>query len=242
MVSDSHHTSKQYDVELEGLRSRVLQMGGLVEQQIVRAISALSSTAATCNLPLIDQIIADDHKVNTLEVEMDDMCHHVIARRQPTAGDLRLIMAVVKTVTDLERIGDEAEKIARMAKLMCEADRPQLPRFTEIRYMGDLALEMLRTALDAFARLDVATASKVARKDLELDEEFRTILRLLVTFMMEDPRTISVSLDIVFVAKALERIGDHAKNIAEYVVFLVKGKDVRHTTVEQFEREALGEE
>jgi phosphate transport system protein len=235
MIND-HHISKQYDAELEGLRSRVLQMGGMVEQQIMRSIDALSS----CDLPVIDQIIADDHKVNSLEVEMDDMCNHVIARRQPAAGDLRLIMAVVKTVTDLERIGDEAEKIARIAKRICESDRLHTPRFQEIRRMGDHALDMVRSALDSFARLDTATATKVARTDLELDEEFRAILRQLITFMMEDPRTISLSLDIVFVSKALERIGDHAKNIAEYVIFLVKGKDVRHTTVEQLEREALG--
>jgi phosphate transport system protein len=235
-MTNDHHTSKQYDAELEGLRSRVLQMGGMVEQQIVRAIDALSS----CNLPLIDQIIADDHKVNALEVEMDDMCNHVIARRQPAAGDLRLIMAVVKTVTDLERIGDEAEKVARMAKLFCESDSLQTPRFTEIRRMGDLAVGMVRTALDSFARLDTVTAAKVARTDMQLDEEFRAILRQLVTFMMEDPRTISLCLEIVFVSKALERIGDHAKNIAEYVVFLVKGKDVRHTTVDELEREVLG--
>jgi phosphate transport system protein len=235
-MAGDHHTSKQYDAELEALRSRVLQMGGMVEQQITRAIDTLSS----CNLSLIDQIVADDHKVNALEVEMDDMCNHVIARRQPTAGDLRLIMAVVKTVTDLERIGDEAEKIARMAKLVCEVDRLQRPRFVEIRRMGDLALNMVRMALDAFARLDPLTATKVAREDMLLDEEFRAVLRQLVTFMMEDPRTISLCLDIVFAAKALERIGDHAKNISEYVIFLVKGKDVRHTTVEQLEREVLG--
>ena len=235
-MTNDHHTSKQYDAELEALRARVLQMGGMVEQQIMRSLDALSS----CNLPMIDQIIADDHRVNALEVEMDDMCSHVIARRQPAAGDLRLIMAVVKTVTDLERIGDEAEKIARMAKLMCESDRLHTPRFTEIKRMGNLALNMVRTALDSFARLDLVTATKVARDDLQLDDEFRAILRQLITFMMEDPRTISLSLEIVFVSKALERIGDHAKNIAEYVVFLVKGKDVRHTTVEQLEREVLG--
>ncbi len=235
-MTNDHHTSKQYDAELEALRARVLQMGGMVEQQIMRSLDALSS----CNLPMIDQIIADDHRVNALEVEMDDMCSHVIARRQPTAGDLRLILAVVKTVTDLERIGDEAEKIARMAKLMCESDRLHTPRFTEIKRMGNLALNMVRTALDSFARLDLVTATKVARDDLQLDDEFRAILRQLITFMMEDPRTISLSLEIVFVSKALERIGDHAKNIAEYVVYLVKGKDVRHTTVEQLEREVLG--
>ncbi len=208
-------------------------MGGMVEQQITRAVDSLN----TCNLPLIEQIIADDHKVNALEVEMDDLCTHVIVRRQPTAGDLRLIVAVVKTVTDLERIGDEAEKIARMAKLICEGDPLQTLRFNGIRRMVDLALDMVRSALDAFARLDATAAAKIARMDLELDDEFRGILRQLITYMMEDPRTISASLEIVFVSKALERIGDHARNIAEYVVFLVKGKDVRHTTVEELERE-----
>jgi phosphate transport system protein len=234
-MTNDHHTSKQYDAELETLRSRVLQMGGLVEQQILRAIEALTS----CNPSLIDQIIADDERVNALEVEMDEMCSHVIAKRQPAAGDLRLIMAVVKTTTDLERIGDEAEKIARMAKLICESDRLQMPRFTEIRRMGDLALAMVRAALDSFARLDTATATRIARDDLDLDDEFRGILRQLITFMMEDPRTISLSLEILFVAKALERIGDHAKNIGEYVIYLVKGKDVRHTSVDRLEQEAL---
>jgi len=232
-MTNDHHTSKQYDAELEALRSRVLQMGGLVEQQMLRAIDALAS----CNRSLIDQIIDDDQKVNALEVEMDEMCSHVIARRQPTAGDLRLIMAVMKTITDLERIGDEAEKIARMAKLICEGDRLHTPRFTEIRRMGDLAVNMLRAALDSFARLDTATATRVSRDDIQLDDEFRSILRQLITFMMEDPRTISFSLEILFVAKALERIGDHAKNIGEYVIYLVKGKDVRHTSMDQLERE-----
>jgi phosphate transport system protein len=233
-MTNDHHTSKQYDADLETVRSRVLQMGGLVEQQMLRAIDAL----VTCNRSLIEQIIADDRRVNALEVEMDEMCSHIIARRQPAAGDLRLIMAVVKTVTDLERIGDEAEKIARMAKLISDGDRLQMPRFTEIRRMGDLALDMVRASLDAFARLDTSTATQVARDDIRLDDEFRGILRQLITFMMEDPRTISLSLEIIFVAKALERIGDHAKNIGEYVIYLVKGKDVRHVSLDALERDA----
>jgi phosphate transport system protein len=234
LMTNDHHTSKQYDADLETVRSRVLQMGGLVEQQILRAIDALVS----CNRSLIEQIIADDRRVNALEVEMDELCSHIIARRQPAAGDLRLIMAVVKTVTDLERIGDEAEKIARMAKLISDGDRLQMPRFTEIRRMGDLALDMVRASLDAFARLDTSTATQVARDDIRLDDEFRGILRQLITFMMEDPRTISLSLEIIFVAKALERIGDHAKNIGEYVIYLVKGKDVRHVSLDALERDA----
>ena len=229
------HTSKQFDAELESVRGRVLQMGGLVEEQIAKAVEALTSG----DVALASQVIADDHRVNAMEVSIDENCNHIIARRQPTAGDLRMIMMIVKTITDLERIGDEAEKIARMSKLLYETDRLTTPRFTDITRMSGLALGMLHKALDAFARLEVSTAVDVAREDLQVDEEFRSILRHLITFMMEDPRTISLSLEILFVAKALERIGDHAKNMGEYVVYMVKGKDVRHTSVEEMEREVL---
>jgi phosphate transport system protein len=234
MPTPELHTSKQFDVELEGLRSRVLQMGGLVESQIIRAVDAL----ANGNITLANAVVADDHRVNALEVAIDEDCTHVIARRQPAASDLRMIMAIVKTITDLERIGDEAQKIARMAKLMYESDRLQTPRFFEIKRAADLALDMLRRSLDSFARLDVAAAAQVVREDMELDEQFRSIIRQLISYMMEDPRTISVSIEILFVAKAIERIGDHSKNMAEYVVYLVKGKDVRHVTLEEIERTA----
>ena len=234
MPSSEHHTSKQFDAELESLRSRVLQMGGLVESQIVRAIDALINA----NINLADEVIADDHRVNALEVAIDEDSAYVIARRQPAAGDLRMIMAIVKTITDLERIGDEAQKIARMAKLMHESDRLRTPRFFEVKRASDLALDMLRRSLDAFARLDVASAAQVVRQDLDLDDQFRSMIRQLISYMMEDPRTISTSIEILFVAKAIERIGDHAKNMAEYVVYLVKGKDVRHVTIEEIEREA----
>ena len=229
----NEHISKKFDAELEGVRSRVLQMGGLVEQQINRAMEAL----ANGDMPLADQVITDDHRVNALEVGIDDDCTHIIAKRQPTAGDLRMVMAVVKTITDLERIGDEAQKIARMAKLVHERDKGVSPRFSEVHYASSVALEMLKTALDAFARLDIAAAAKVVKQDKIVDEQFRGIMRQLVTFMMEDPRTISACIDILFIAKAIERIGDHAKNMSEYVVYLVKGKDVRHITAEEFERE-----
>ncbi len=227
------HISKKFDAELEAIRSRVLQMGGLVEKQIAYAVDAL----VRGDMALADQVIADDHRVNALEVGIDDDCTHIIARRQPTAGDLRMVMAVVKTITDLERIGDEAEKIARMAKQFYEQDRLLSTRFTEVRYASGVALEMLKASLDAFARLDIAAAAKVVKQDQIVDEQFRSILRQLVTFMMEDPRTISASIDILFIAKAIERIGDHAKNISEYVVYLVKGKDVRHISAEEFDRE-----
>ena len=227
------HTSKQYDADLENLRARVLQMGGLVESQIRQAIEALTSG----NVELAKAVIEQDLRVNALEVAIDEDCAHVIARRQPAAGDLRLLMAIIKTITDLERIGDEAEKIARMARLMYESDRVYIPRFTEIKHVSDLARDMLKQALDAFARLDVVTAAQVVRHDQAVDEQFRGIIRQLITFMMEDPRTISTSIEILFIAKALERIGDHAKNMAEYVIYLVKGKDVRHVSLEEIERE-----
>src|SRR5215470_10674411 len=229
------HTLKQFDAELEALRARVLQMGGLVEEQIVRAMESL----ANGNVQMAARVVEDDHRVNALEVAIDEDCSTIIARRQPAAGDLRMIMMVVKTITDLERIGDEAAKIARMAKLINSVDRVQQPRYVEIRRMANLALDMLRKSLDCFARLDVSGSAEVVRTDQHVDDEFRAILRQLITFMMEDPRTISASIEILFIAKALERIGDHAKNISEYVIYMVKGKDVRHVTLEEIEREIM---
>jgi phosphate transport system protein len=219
----AEHTSKQFDAELEAVRTRVLQMGGLVEEQIRRAVDALSSG----DMPEIEGVLANDHRVNAMEVELDEACSHIIARRQPAAGDLRLIIAVIKTITDLERIGDEAEKIARMAKLIHDAERMHMPRL-EIKHVANLALAMLRKALDAFARLDAKAAQQVVEQDEAVDSEFRSILRQLITFMMEDPRTITRCLEVLFVAKALERIGDHSKNMAEYVIYMVEGRDVRH--------------
>jgi phosphate transport system protein len=230
------HISKRFDAELEALRSRVLQMGGFVEQQIARAIEALASG----NLELIDQVINDDHRVDLMEVQIDEECSRIIAKRQPAAVDLRMMIMIIKTITDLERIGDEAEKIARMAKLIYQAERFHAPRFIEIKHVADIALNMLRTSLDAFARLDVTAAARVVRQDVDVDDEFRGIIRQLITFMMEDPRTITMSLETLFVAKAIERIGDHAKNMAEYIVYMVKGKDVRHLSVEDMERETMG--
>jgi len=235
MTNEHTHTSKQFDAELEALRARVLQMGGFVEQQITLAVEALSLS----DLEMCSNIVANDHKVNAMEVGIDEDCSTIIARRQPAASDLRLIMMVVKTITDLERIGDEAAKIARMAKLINSVDRVQQPRYVEIRRMAGLAIEMLRKSLDCFARLDVTASAEVVRTDQHVDDEFRAILRQLITFMMEDPRTISASIEILFIAKALERIGDHAKNISEYVIYMVKGKDVRHVSLEEIEREIM---
>jgi len=230
----SEHLSKQFDAELEAIRSRVLEMGGLVESQIRRALDALS----TGERALSDEVIANDHRVNGMEVAVDGECSQVIVRRQPAANDLRLILAITKTVTDLERIGDEAQKIARMAKLIHAADRQHMPRL-DLSHVADRATAMLRQSLDAFARLDVSEAMRVVKQDQAVDDEFRAIMRQLITFMMEDPRTITRSLEILFIAKAVERIGDHAKNMAEYVVYMVKGRDVRHTRIEDVERELL---
>jgi phosphate transport system protein len=232
-MAPTEHTSKQFDIELEAIHAHVLQMGGLVESQIRLALEALISG----DVELMDRVIADDHRVNALEVEIDESCNSIIARRQPAAGDLRTIMMVIKTITDLERIGDEAKKIARMGKLLAQKNRLTLPRYSEIKHAARLVLDMLRKSLDSFAQLDVASVAQVVRQDEQVDEEFHAIMRHLISFMMEDPRTISTALEILFVAKAIERIGDHAKNMSEYVVYMVKGRDVRHVTVEEIERE-----
>jgi len=232
-MTSSDHISRQFDADLEAIRANVLQMGGLVENQIKSAVDSLVNG----NVTLMNRVIEDDHRVNAMEVKIDEACSQVIARRQPAAGDLRLVMAVIKTITDLERIGDEAEKISRMAKLLSKKQGLILPRFQEIKHAAELTLEMLRKALDAFARLDVVMAAQVVRMDDQVDEEFLAIMRYLITFMMEDPRTISTSLEILFVAKAIERIGDHAKNMSEYVIYMVKGRDVRHITVDEIDQE-----
>ncbi len=233
MIND--HSSKQYDADLDALRSRVMQMGGLVENQISDAIKGFISG----DLDLLERVISDDHRVNGLEVSIDEDCAHIIARRQPAAGDLRMVLAIVKTVTDLERIGDEAAKIARMSKQIYQRDRINMPRVAEVKHMADTGVGMLRHVLDAFVRMDAGAAAKIVREDQEVDNFFRGTLRQLMTYMMEDPRTITTALDLLFIAKGIERIGDHAKNIAEYVIYVVKGKDVRHITLDELEREAL---
>ena len=232
----NEHSSKQYDIDLENLRSRVLEMGGLVEAQILAAIDGLTSG----DLGALDNVVAQDHRVNALEVSIDTECSQLIARRQPAAGDLRMVLAVIKIVTDLERIGDEAAKIARMGKQGYGRARMPSTPIAAVKHVGDIALGMLRKALDALARLDPVAAASIVREDFAIDEEFRAIVRQLITFMMEDPRTISQSLEILWIAKAIERIGDHSKNMAEQVIYIVRGTDVRHTTVEELEREALG--
>ena len=230
----SDHSSKQYDSELETLRARVMQMGGLIQAQIMTAIDAFIAG----NLEQLEKVIADDHRVNGLEVGIDEECAQIIVRRQPAAVDLRLIMAVSKIVTDLERIGDEAAKIARIAKIIHQRDHLNSPRISYVREISDIALDMLRGVLDAFARLDAVKAAAIVREDQAIDDRFRGIMRQLITYMLEDPRTITSAFDIVFIAKAIERIGDHAKNIAENVIYIVKGKDVRHIALDQLEHTA----
>jgi phosphate transport system protein len=230
----TEHLTKQFDVDLETLRSRMLQMGGLIESQILAAIDGLYSG----NIQALEQVVENDRRVNGFEVSIDTECSHIIARRQPAASDLRLIMGVSKAVTDLERVGDEAKKIAVVSKQIHESGRLQIPRLADIRRAGSIVVGMLRKALDAFARLDAVAAAEVIRDDAAIDEAFRAIMRQLITFMMEDPRTISTALEIVWVARALERMGDHSKNMAEQVIYIVKGTDVRHTTFEDIERKA----
>lgn len=229
----SEHTSKQYDTELESIRSRVLIMGELVDNQVRLAIEALTNR----DIALLNRVIDDDHRVNGMEVSIDESCNRIIARRQPAASDLRVIIMVIKTITDLERIGDEAKNIAVMGRNLFQKKNLGLPRFDKVDHVANLSLEMLRKSLDAFGNLDIADVGRVIRQDERVDEEFRSIIRYLITFMMEDPRTISSALDILFMAKAIERIGDHAKNMAEYVVYMVKGRDVRHVTAEEIEEE-----
>src|SRR5688572_12808796 len=232
----TEHISKQYDQDLEAIRSRMMQMGGLVESHIRLALAGYLDG----DIERAQQVIAGDAKVNELELAIDNDLSQIIVRRQPAASDLRLILAASKIVTDLERIGDEATKIARTARDI-HANGPMTgTRLVPIVHLSEVAIGMLRRSLDAFARLDAVAAAKVAAEDAAIDEEFRAILRQLITFMMEDPRTISTSLLVVWVAKAFERIGDHAKNIAEYVIYIVKGRDVRHIPLAELEREALG--
>ena len=232
-MSIGDHLVRKYDEELEAMRSRVLQMGGLVESQVRAALSAFESA----NLELAQQAIDADRRVNELEIDVDQMVNHVIARRQPTAGDLRMITGIAKVITDLERIGDEASKIARAVKWLHEkSDQSRLNRIPDIKYSGEAAASMLRRALDAFARMDALAAASIIKDDLGIDDRFRAVLRQLITFMMEDPRTISASLDCVWAAKAIERIGDHAKNVAEHVIFISQGWDARHQSLEDVER------
>ena len=227
------HLSTQFDLELSGISTRVLEMGGLVESQVAQAVYAL----ANFNDEVATQVLKEEMRVNAMEVEIDRDLSSIIARRQPTARDLRLLIAVSKTIANLERIGDEAARIARTVQRLLNSgmsSRLRLP-VADLQFESELATKQLRKALDAFARLDVEAAVDVLRHDDQIDQEFDGLMRKLITYMMEDPRTISSAIDLVFVAKAIERVGDHAKNLAEAIIYVVKGTDVRHTSMEDVE-------
>lgn len=230
------HISRKYDEALEDVRTSVLEMGGLVEEQITNALAAL----AEFDSEIGERVVRDDYKINRLEVQIDEECTRIIALRQPAASDLRLVIAIIKTITDLERMGDEAEKLGRTA-VRLGGNAPRRMRYAGVRNLGRHVQQMVHQALDAFARLDVEAAVDIAREDKTVDLEYAACMRELVTYMMEDPRRISEVLDMIWCARALERIADHAKNIGEYIVFLVKGKDIRHTSLEHKELQAQSE-
>ncbi len=219
------HVSSQFDEDLANLRTHVLQMGGLVETQVSAAIEAYSSGEVVS----VKAIVETDRKVNELEKNIDDDCAHIIAKRQPTASDLRLVLGISKIVTDLERAGDEAKKIAKGVRRIYENGHIPAQYGIGVRHLAEAALSMIRQSLDAFARLDSKLAETVIYADRDVDTEFKSIMRQLITHMMEDPRTITTSMDIIWISRAIERIGDHAKNIAEHVIFVVEGRDIRHS-------------
>ena len=220
------HISRRFNKDIEDLRSKVLSMGGVVEAQLARAIAAIVSGDSELGL----KVAEDDYKVNDLEVSIDEECSRILATRAPAAGDLRLIVAIIKTITDLERIGDEAEKIGFLASKLAGMDRPS-DSYRELKTLGTHVSHMLRDAMNAFARLDVEEAFEVVRDDEDADREYEAIQRQCITFMMEDPRSIKRVMNVTWTARSLERIGDHAKNIAEYVIYMVHGRDVRHTGI-----------
>ncbi|MDY0746619.1 phosphate signaling complex protein PhoU [Paucibacter sp. R3-3] len=225
------HLSTQFDAELSGISTRVLEMGGMVEAQVAQAVQALT----TFSTEAASIVLKTEERVNGMEVEIDRELHSIIARRQPTARDLRLLIAISKTIANLERVGDEAARIARTVQRLIDAGVSSRLPISDLTFEAQLATAQLRKALDAFARLDVDRALEVLKQDDEIDKEFDGLMRKLITYMMEDPRTISAAIDLVFVAKAIERVGDHAKNLAEVIIYVVKGTDVRHNTPEAAE-------
>ena len=222
------HISKQFNDELDEARNRMLSMGGLVEQQVTDAITAIMSRDSE----LAQKVIDRDKDVNDLEILIDEECMLILARRQPAATDLRMVLTILRAVHDLERMGDEACKVAKAAQKL--SDLGGMGRsYLEIRHIGEHVTKMVRDALDAFARMDSQMALSVAQEDRSVDMEYGTAMRSLVTYMMEDPRSISAVQEVLWSLRSLERIGDHADNIAEHVIYLVKGWDVRHTSVQE---------
>ena len=228
----THHTSSRFNEDLERIRAAVLEMGGMVERQLRDALTGIDSGDSD----IIARVAEQELRINQMERSIDEDCSRVLATRAPAATDLRLLIAVLKTITDLERIGDEGEKIGNIAARLAAMERPE-NRYREVKHMGRLVAEMVHDALDAFARLDSQQAVQVARRDRMVDEEYESIQRQSITFMMEDPRSIRRALDVMWIVRSLERVGDHAKNICEYVIYMVHGKDVRHTKLEDVERD-----
>jgi phosphate transport system protein len=233
----SHHISRRFNEDLERVRGQVLTMGGIVETLLAKSVTSLVEGDSA----LGESVAADDLRVNGMEVAIDEECSRILATRSPTAGDLRLIVAIIKTITDLERIGDEGEKIGYLASRLAVMERPE-NKYREIKHLGRIVSGMVHDALDAFARMDTEGALRTARMDRVVDEEYEAIQRQCITFMMEDPRTIRRALDVMWAVRSLERIGDHAKNICEYVIFMVHGKDIRHTKLEDVEQRLNAEE
>jgi phosphate transport system protein len=230
------HISRQFNEDLEEVRSKVLQMGGLVEEQLVNAVRALVENDSD----LAQQVMKTDARVNALEVEIDEECTRIVARRQPAATDLRLVMAVIKTIADLERIGDEVKRVAKMTRDELEGLLDEDIR-NELEHMGELVKKMLHSVLDAFARTDTHKAVEVARSDRRVDVKYQSISRQLMTYMAQDPELIPMIMNVLWAARAMERMGDRCENIAEYVIYLVHGKDVRHVTLEEYAPGLVGE-
>ncbi len=231
----SHHISRRFNEDLERVRGKVLSMGGFVEQQLAKAVMALVDGDSV----LGESVARDDYQINSMEVSIDEECSRILATRAPTAGDLRVIVAIIKSITDLERMGDECEKIGNIASRLATQERPA-DKYREVKHLGRIVQDMVHDSLDAFARMDADAALRTARQDRLVDEEYESIQRQSITFMMEDPRAIRRALDVMWVVRALERIGDHAKNMCEYVIYMVHGKDVRHTRLEDVESELIG--
>ncbi|MDA9210760.1 phosphate signaling complex protein PhoU [Methylophilaceae bacterium] len=229
----SEHIYKQFDSDLEAIRAKVLEMGTLVEEQTANAVKSLIET----DIKLAEQVMKRDDQINDLELAIDEEASLLIAKRSPAAGDLRNIMMMLKIITDLERMGDEAAKIARSTTRIFEDNRMSKPRFIEIKGMAKAVKDMIKTALNSFARLDLSDTIDILEKDKQVDDDYRSCMRQLLTFMLEDPRTISMSLESMFIAKSLERIGDHAVNISQSVIYTVKGKDVRHSSLKEIKKE-----
>ncbi|MFN5011784.1 MAG: phosphate signaling complex protein PhoU [Gammaproteobacteria bacterium] len=226
----SQHISRRFNEDLERVRNQVLAMGGFVEQQLAKSVAALVEGDSS----LGESVARDDFKVNDMEVSIDEECSRILATRAPAAGDLRLIVAIIKAITDLERMGDECEKIGYIGSRLATQERPA-DKYREVKHLGRVVQDLVHDALDAFARMDAEAALRVAARDRLVDEEYEAIQRQSITFMMEDPRAIRRALDVMWVVRALERIGDHAKNICEYVIYMVHGKDIRHIRIEDVE-------